>query len=126
MSEAVRTLLVVDDSPEDRAMVRRLLRGSSPPYAVVEAETAGEALDRFRASVPDLVLLDFHLPDREGLEVLAALARGGRPLPVPVVMLTGHGDDEIASAALNGGAQDYVIKGSLTARQTGIDGGQNA
>jgi signal transduction histidine kinase len=116
MSDAVRTVLVVDDSPEDRAMVRRLLRGGPWAYAVVEAETGAEGLERFSTALPDLVLLDFHLPDQEGLEVLARLARGGRPLPVPVVMLTGQADDGVATAALNSGAQDYVVKGTLTAQ----------
>jgi signal transduction histidine kinase len=117
--EALRTILLVDDSPEDRAAVRRLLRMGAPRFAVVEAETAAEALDRFRTVHPDLVLLDFHLPDQEGLEVLTAIGGGARPLPVPVVMLTGQEDAEVAVAALNGGAQDYILKGTLTAHGLG-------
>jgi signal transduction histidine kinase len=114
MSDAqARTILIVDDSPEDRATLRRLLRGAATPYVLVEADTGAGGLERYRAARPDLVLLDFHLPDMEGLDVLQAL--GTRPLPVPVVMLTGQDDGEVAVAALNGGAQDYVLKGTMTA-----------
>ncbi len=109
-----RTILIVDDSPEDRAAVRRLLRGAATPFVLVEAETGTDGLERFRASRPDLVLLDFHLPDMEGLEVLREL--GARPLPVPVVMLTGQDESGVAVAALNGGAQDYVVKGTMTSQ----------
>ncbi|CAA9314332.1 MAG: hypothetical protein AVDCRST_MAG68-1464 [uncultured Gemmatimonadetes bacterium] len=113
MSEAqARTILIVDDSPEDRATVRRLLRGAATPYVLVEADTGADGLERYRAGRPDLVLLDFHLPDMEGLEVLQAM--GTRPLPVPVVMLTGQDAGEVAVAALNGGAQDYVLKGTMS------------
>jgi signal transduction histidine kinase len=113
MSDAqARTILIVDDNPEDRAVVRRLLRGAATPFVLVEAETGAEGLERYRASRPDLVLLDFHLPDQEGLRVLESL--GPRPLPVPVVMLTGQDDGKVAVAALNGGAQDYVVKGTMT------------
>ena len=113
MSDAqARTILIVDDNPEDRAVVRRLLRGAATPFVLVEAETGAEGLERYRASRPDLVLLDFHLPDQEGLQVLRSL--GPRPLPVPVVMLTGQDDTQVAVAALNGGAQDYVVKGTMT------------
>ncbi|HYW06274.1 MAG TPA: ATP-binding protein, partial [Longimicrobium sp.] len=111
-----RTILLVDDSPEDRFVVRRLVRESGEGHTLVEAETGEEGLERARVVRPDCILLDFHLPDIEGLDVLNALRvqRGGM-LPVPVVMLTGQDDQATAIAALNGGAQDYVLKGTLNA-----------
>ena len=115
--EVPRTILVVDDSPEDRAVVRRLLREAGAQYTVVEAEEGAEGLAKLRESWPDLVLLDFHLPDLEGPEFIDAM-RGGRwagALPVPVVLLTGQDNPGAAVATLNQGAQDYVVKGTLTA-----------
>jgi signal transduction histidine kinase len=111
-----RTILLVDDSPEDRFVIRRLLRESGEGHTLVEAETGDEGVQLARAVRPDCVLLDFHLPDIEGLDVLNDLrvARGGT-LPLPVVMLTGQDDQATAVAALNGGAQDYVLKGTLNA-----------
>ena len=108
-----RTILVVDDSREDRAIVRQLLRESGVGHTLVEAEDGAEAVERCRDSRPDCVLLDFHLPDMEGLEVLDALRNGGTVI-VPVVMLTGEEDQVVAVEALNAGAQDYVVKGTAT------------
>ncbi len=115
--EVPRTIRLVDDSPEDRAVVRRLLREAGASYTVVEAEEGAEGLEKLRESWPDLVLLDFHLPDLEGPDFIDAM-RGGRfsgALPVPVVLLTGQDNPGAAVATLNQGAQDYVVKGTLTA-----------
>lgn len=111
-------IAIIDDSPDDRGEVRRLLlRGSDRQYKFVEAETAatgvlavlkGEAL-------PDCVILDFNLPDMEVQEVLQALA-GADHLPVcPVVVLTGGAAPEAGRLVLRAGAQDYIAKEGLTA-----------
>jgi signal transduction histidine kinase len=108
-----RTILVVDDNADDRAEIRRLLRGHRDVYTLVE-ETTGEAgLARCRTDPPDCVLLDYYLPDMEGTGFLEALRAGGAP-SVPVTMLTGKEDEETASRVLSRGAQDYLVKGTLT------------
>jgi CheY-like chemotaxis protein len=61
-------VLVVDDSPEDRATYRRFLGALGEPVPIVEAETAAEALRRLHEGY-DCVLLDHHLPDADGLEL---------------------------------------------------------
>jgi diguanylate cyclase (GGDEF)-like protein len=110
-------VLLVEDSPEDRETFSRLLRHSGgEDYQFVEAETAEEALELCRAQRPDCVLLDYRLPDRDGLDVLAQLAAADAEALVPVVMLTGQGNEAVAVQALQGGAQDYLVKGAVTAQ----------
>jgi signal transduction histidine kinase len=117
MNAAVpRSILIVDDSREDRAILRRMLRETGQAYSLSEAENGAEGLRMARQSPPDCILLDLQLPDMSGLEFLDAVSDdrlGG--LPFPVAMLTGLNDTDEASAALGRGAQDYVIKGTLSA-----------
>jgi response regulator of citrate/malate metabolism len=101
-------VLVVDDD----FMVARIHSGfveRTEGFRVVGvAHTGTAALDRAAALHPDLVLLDVHLPDMSGLEVLAALRAGGN---VPgVVMVTADRELEVVKAALRGGAMQYLVK----------------
>src|SRR5690606_38200638 len=96
-----RTVLVVDDSVDDRAMIRRLLARQEREYGVIEAETGQAGLERARNEGPDCVLLDFYLPDMDGNDFIDALkrdARGG--VPIPIAVLTGQQSDDVASGAL--------------------------
>ena len=111
-------VVIVEDSPDDRAEIRRLLlRGSERRYRFVEAETAAAgvraALDA-AAGPPDCVVLDYSLPDGNALEVLAALAGPDGLTVCPVVVLTGTAGHEQTRAVLRAGAQDYVGKGWMT------------
>jgi signal transduction histidine kinase len=107
-------VLVVDDSPEDRELYRRLLAHSGPsPLVVVDSETAAEALQRLSTEPFDCILLDYQLPDGNGLELLRELERTIDPFPA-VILLTGHGDEGIAVEAMKRGAQDYLVKGRIT------------
>lgn len=113
MSE--RTVLVVDDSAEDRAVVQRALaRSRDRVYTLREAETGDDGLAACRAEPPDCVLLDLNLPDMDGMEFLDVLSSGAAAPPVPVVLLTGVNEDTLVAAALKRGAQDYLVKGETT------------
>ena len=80
-------VLIVDDSPEDRLIVRRLLaRSNSGTYTITEVDRGALVLAAYQATRPDCVLLDHYLPDMDGLEVLAALRAQS---DVPVIVLTG-------------------------------------
>lgn len=106
------TLLIVDDSAADRAIYRRyLLQDLHHHYTVVEANCAEQCLTLCQQQAFDLILLDFRLPDQDGLQVLEVIR--GRYPQTAVVMLTGHGDEQIAVNAMKGGAQDYLVKDSL-------------
>ena len=110
-------VVVIDDSPEDRSEIRRLLLlGSERRYIFTEAETgeAGMNVVRHPGALPDCVLLDYNLPDMNALDVLAGLA-GLDGLPVcPVVVLTGGAGLKAGRLVLRAGAQDYIAKDWLT------------
>ncbi len=110
-------VVVIDDSPDDRAEVRRLLlRGSERRYALAEAETgaAGVRAVLDADDPPDCVVLDYNLPDMDAVEVLAALAGPDGLTTCPVVVLTGTVGHEQTRAVLRAGAQDYLGKGWMT------------
>jgi len=114
-TEKQYTVLLIDDSPDDRATYCRYLQhGSSDAYQVLEAGSAAVGLDLYQRLLPDAVLLDYLLPDMDGLECLALMQSAGKQR-VPILMLTGQGDETIAAQAIKQGAQDYLIKGTLTA-----------
>lgn len=101
-------ILVVDDNPEHRMLIVRNLRRGIQTVVIEEVETGGDCLARMAAGRFDLVLLDYTLPDTNGLEILALLRR--RYSSVPVIMVTGQGDERIIREAMRQGASDYVIK----------------
>jgi signal transduction histidine kinase len=115
-AERGRTILVVDDNDDDRTHIRRLLARHRPDYTITEAATGRDGLDLVRRAMPDCILLDYHLPDMDGTAFIEALRSGNRrgTLPVPVALLTGEQRDDIASSVLALGAQDYLVKDSLT------------
>lgn len=111
-------VVVVDDSPDDRADVRRLLlTGSERRYQFAEAETGAAAVRAVLdapAGPPDCLLLDYHLPDMDAPEVLAALPGPDGLTVCPVVVVTGSAGGDMGRAVLRAGAQDYIGKDWLT------------
>src|SRR4051794_31661359 len=117
MQRKERRVLIVDDSPEDCGAVRRYLAQSQDVlYRVREEQTGTSGLAACQAAVPDCLLLDYALPDLDGLDFLDTLIRCSGSLPCPVVMLTGRGNELVAVQALKRGAEDYLIKGQYTAQ----------
>jgi PAS domain S-box-containing protein len=115
MSILVYNILIVDDFAADRELYRRyLLADSRSTYHPIEAESVAEGLELCANHQIDVVLLDYLLPDGDGLEFLAALAQLHRGNPPPVVMMTGQGSENIAVRAIKLGAQDYLVKRDLT------------
>jgi two-component system cell cycle response regulator len=116
MSTRQYHVLLVDDSPEDRETYQRLITRVSPDeaYRFTSADTVAAALELCRHTVFDCVLLDYLLPDGDGLGLLAGLVRENEPLLVPVIILTGHGDETVAVRAMKSGAQDYLSKRRLS------------
>lgn len=102
-------ILVVDDHALFREGVRHTLSRHDDFEIVAEAGDGQTALDRARAFLPDVVLLDVNLPDRSGAEVLTDLQA---ELPYcKVVMLTMLEDNDTLIAAIKQGARGYVLKG---------------
>jgi signal transduction histidine kinase/DNA-binding NarL/FixJ family response regulator len=114
-SQTPLTILIVDDSVEDRTVYRALLKNEgAAAYVFTEAATGEDGLHLCKTVEPDCLLLDFHLPDMTGIEFLDALAKAA-PTPFPVVMLTGRGSEQIAVQVMQRGVQDYLVKHDLTA-----------
>jgi PleD family two-component response regulator len=106
-------ILMIDDSPEDQEMCRYLLTREGDDYLFVEAETGEKGLEQCQAQKPDCVLLDYMLPDIDGLAMLKRLTDEHGQLLVPVVMLTGQGSESVAVQAMKNGAHDYLAKDQL-------------
>jgi DNA-binding response OmpR family regulator len=103
-----RQVLVVDDEPQIRAVLRAYLQAEG--FVVAEAATGAEALRRTLAtdgSAPEVVLLDVGLPDIDGLDVLRTLRRSS---DVFVILVTARAEEADALIGLSTGADDYVTK----------------
>ncbi len=112
MTETPLRILIVDDDALDRRAARRALQSSDLSVEIAEAERGAEALARLAGEPFDAALLDFQLPDADGLEILREMQARG--LTVPILMLTGHGDEMVAVELMKAGAADYMSKAKLT------------
>jgi PAS domain S-box-containing protein len=109
-------ILIIDDDALDREVYKRYLRETANRSFIFVEEATGKAgLDRLKRSATDCVLLDFNLPDMNGLELLDALKNGSPVCPLPVVMLTSARDERAAVEAMKSGVMDYLPKGPATA-----------
>lgn len=98
-------ILVVDDEPQIRRVLRSTL--STQGYVITEAKTGEEALDSLRKERPDLVLLDMNMPGMGGVETCREIRRAS---DAPIIMLTVRNAERDKVAALDAGADDYVVK----------------
>jgi two-component system KDP operon response regulator KdpE len=105
MAKPVNTVLVIDDEPQ----IRRFLRAGFElhGFSVREAENAADGLKAATLNPPDLIILDLHLPDLEGSDVLERLRSWSN---VPVIVLSIESDEEEKVRLLKLGADDYVVK----------------
>ncbi|QDU86129.1 Transcriptional regulatory protein YehT [Planctomycetes bacterium Pla163] len=103
-NEPIRCV-IVDDEPMGRESVRFALANDAEVEIVGEASDGDEALEVIRREVPDVVVLDIHMPGRTGLEVLGALEPDERPL---VIFATAY--DQYAVEAFESNAVDYLLK----------------
>ncbi len=99
------TILVVDDEPKIRALVRDAL--SAEAGRVLEASTGRDAIAIAAAERPDLIVLDLGLPDMDGLEVCRAVRKWSS---APILVLSARPGEEDKSLLLDAGADDYVTK----------------
>ncbi len=102
------SILVVEDEPAIQELVAYTC--SSNGYTVRRADSVGAARDAIVQELPDLVLLDWMLPDKPGLELLKNLRTEDRTRALPVIMLTARGGEADRVVGLDTGADDYVVK----------------
>ena len=102
------SILIVEDEPAIQELVAYTC--SSNGYSVRRAESVSAARQAIGAELPDLVLLDWMLPDRPGVELLRDLRTDDRTRSLPVIMLTARGSEADRVVGLDTGADDYVVK----------------
>jgi two-component system cell cycle response regulator len=107
-------ILVVEDDAGDFGLIKAYVKKAAPGLGdklapVVWVRTLADAIDAVRQRKPDVVLLDLSLPDSSGLATVQAM-RAALP-DAPIIVLTGLDDNSLAIAALEAGAQDYLVKG---------------
>ena len=105
------TVLIVDDSAVDRRLAGGLLEKHE--WDVRYAAGGKEALAQLAGQLPDVVLTDLHMPELNGLELVAAVKKDYPQ--VPVILMTAIGSEEVAAQALREGAASYVPKRRLAA-----------
>jgi signal transduction histidine kinase len=110
VNDADLRVLVVDDDAVDREAVRRLLT-AMPGIRLDEATDASSALAAMQTGQFDAILLDYSLPARDGASVLREAIGAG--VTAPILVLTGHGDEQLAALLLRTGASDYIPKSAL-------------
>lgn len=111
---AIIRVLVIDDDLDDCRFIKDLLDDSSrATFTVDSVGSAAEGIQKLKSEAYDVVLLDYKLPDSDGLSALRQIGTGH--YRVPVVIVTSHGDRNLQVRALEEGAAEYLEKGSFNA-----------
>jgi diguanylate cyclase (GGDEF)-like protein/PAS domain S-box-containing protein len=107
-------VLIIEDNPGDKRHVEEALAENSMPLRLISAARLREGLERLSSERIDLILLDLSLPDSQGFQTFATLRQ--QASRIPVIILTGLQDEELAMQAMREGAQDYLVKGEFDDR----------
>src|SRR5512144_3206088 len=117
MIEHKTRILLIDDDTVDRLAVRRAITAAALNAEVVDAQDPDAAIEALKRDTFDCVLLDYHLPGIDGMQLLRTLRSSG--ILCPVVVLTGQGGEQIAVDLMKAGAADYLQKQHLTPDRLG-------
>ncbi len=102
------SILIVDDEPDIREVIRFALEAAG--FETQEAADAGTALEMIRRDPPDLMLLDWMLPGRSGLDLAKQLKQDPKTEGLPIIMVTARTEERDLVKGLGGGADDYITK----------------
>src|SRR5688572_29877527 len=111
MAEKIK-ILIIDDDEVDRATVKRSLRSADFEAETFMADSASAGLKLIKEQTFDCLLIDFKLPDMDGLELLKEIRKINKI--VPVLLVTSYGDERVAAEAIKMGASDYISKSLIT------------
>ena len=110
--EEILRVLIVDDDEVDRMALRRLLKAAGVKVEAVEAHDCAMAISEVKVNTFDCAFIDYRLPDMDGLGLVQHLR--GNNVKMPLIILTGQGDEQIAVELMKAGASDYIAKGRLS------------
>jgi len=102
-------ILIVDDSAVVRKSEEMLLRKIGD-FEVIFAANGAEGLERARSESPDLILLDYMMPEKNGFETCAELKGDASTKSIPVIIISTKGESENIDSGLGAGADDYLTK----------------
>ena len=111
MEQEIKQILLVEDDFGHAELIRRAFTSRASQMSVTVVRSLAEAQTAVSQSPPDLALVDLLLPDGKGIEFLAMT---GKDAPYPIIIMTSHGDEQIAVEAIKAGALDYVVKSEVT------------
>lgn len=111
-SDNLLKILIVDDDEVDRMAVRRALKGTTLNVSLTEAANAEEAIDIIAGAEHDCIFLDYNLPGKSGLALTRQIRH--QEIRVPLIVLTGQGDEQTAVELMKAGASDYLPKSKLS------------
>jgi two-component system, sensor histidine kinase and response regulator len=112
--EALTRVLLIEDNPDDACLLREALDEAKEQIQLVHVGQLEDAAKLLGQESFQIILLDLSLPDSQGIETLVRVQ--GQAPTAPIVVLTGLDDDNIALQAVRAGAQDYLVKGEIDAR----------
>ena len=103
-------IFLIEDNPVDALWLKRELGALPEEFSISEAQSLAEARETLSTELYDVILLDLGLPDSNGMETFLEVQRVAPE--IPVVVLTGMDDHQLAVEAVANGAQDYLVKGA--------------
>ena len=110
--EETLNILIIDDDEVDRMAVSRALKSASVPTKLSEASDYSEAIEILEKNDFDCIFVDYLLPGKDGLAVVQDIRASGSK--VPLIVLTGQGDEQTAVELMKAGASDYIAKSRIT------------
>jgi len=113
-SSAALNILIVDDDVVDREMIRRCLDRGHLNVKMTEASTVDDGLRLYDQEKFDAILLDYRMPQRDGIEMILELRTYMRDFGSAIIMMSSADDEELAEQCLNAGAQDFIPKAEIT------------
>ena len=105
---SIKRILVVDDSPTERHMLKDLLTKAG--YEVVSSENGDDAIRKARQAKPDLILMDVVMPGLNGFQATRAISRDAATKHIPIVLCTSKSQETDKIGGMRQGARDYVVK----------------
>lgn len=105
---AIKTILVVDDSPTDTHLISEMLKKNG--YSVMTAASGEEAIAKARQDKPDMILMDIVMPGMSGFEATRSIARDPETSSIPIIIISTKGQETDKAWGLRQGAKDYIVK----------------